>query len=233
MQICPIGPGENTFRRPSESPRNGLRSEQSGCQTEPASAFQAPPVHRGDQSHRPWHDTGARIPENGGLVLKTRAVTNTLAAIFAVAAFGATAPAWAYKACAVTDTGGVDDKGFNQNTWEGVQAAAKKGGFEAKILESKAETDYVPNLNSFVAEKCDVIITVGFLLGDATKAAAEANPEHQVHHRRLRLRPDDPQRPRPGLRDQPGRLPRRLSRRRRLEDRRRSAPSAASTSDRR
>jgi len=109
--------------------------------------------------------------------LKTRAVTNTLAAIVAAAAFGATAPAWAYKACAVTDTGGADDKGFNQNTWEGVQAAAKKGKFEAKILESKAETDYVPNLNSFVGEKCDVIITVGFLLGDATKAAAEANPK--------------------------------------------------------
>jgi basic membrane protein A len=108
--------------------------------------------------------------------LKTRAVTNTLAAVIAAAAFGATAPAWAYKACAVTDTGGADDKGFNQNTWEGVQAAAKKGGFEAKLLESKAETDYVPNLNSFVADKCDVIITVGFLLGDGTKAAAEANP---------------------------------------------------------
>ncbi len=45
------------------------------------------------------------------------------------------------------------------------------------MLESKAETDYVPNINSFVAEKCDMIITVGFLLGDATKAAAEANPD--------------------------------------------------------
>jgi basic membrane protein A len=103
-------------------------------------------------------------------------MTNTIAAAIAVAALGTAAPAWAYKACAVTDTGGADDKGFNQNTWEGVQAAAKKGGFDAKILESKAETDYVPNLNSFAAEKCDVIITVGFLLGDATKAAAEANP---------------------------------------------------------
>lgn len=108
--------------------------------------------------------------------LKTRAVTNTLAALLATAAFGATAPAWAYKACAVTDTGGADDKGFNQNTWDGVQAAAKKGGFEAKLLESKTESDYVPNLNSLIADKCDVIITVGFLLGEATKAAAEANP---------------------------------------------------------
>jgi basic membrane protein A len=94
----------------------------------------------------------------------------------AATALGTTAPAWAFKACAVTDTGGVDDKGFNQYTWQGVQDAAKKGGFDAKVLESKAETDYVPNLNSFVTEKCDVIVTVGFLLGDATKAAATANP---------------------------------------------------------
>jgi basic membrane protein A len=109
--------------------------------------------------------------------LKTRAVTNTLAALIAAAAFGATAPAWAFKACQVTDLGGVDDKGFNQAAWKGVQdAQAQIKGVEGKLLESKAETDYVPNVNSFVAEKCDMIITIGFLLGDATKAAAEANP---------------------------------------------------------
>ena len=106
----------------------------------------------------------------------------------------------------------------------------RSGGFETKLLESKAETDYVPNINSFVAAKCDVIVTVGFLLGDATKAAADANPEHQVHHRRLRLRSDDPERARPGLRDQPGGIPRRLPRGRHEQDRHRSAPSAASTS---
>ena len=108
--------------------------------------------------------------------MKSRAISVTFAALLAATALGTTAPAWAFKACAVTDTGGVDDKGFNQYTWQGVQDAAKKGGFDAKVLESKAETDYVPNLNSFVTEKCDVIVTVGFLLGDATKAAATANP---------------------------------------------------------
>jgi basic membrane protein A len=109
--------------------------------------------------------------------LKTRAVTNTLAALVAIAAFGATAPAFAaMKVCQVTDTGGVDDKGFNQTAWKGVQDAKEQLGVEIKLIESKAETDYVPNINSFVSEKCDMIITVGFLLGDATKAAAEANP---------------------------------------------------------
>jgi basic membrane protein A and related proteins len=86
------------------------------------------------------------------------------------------APAFAFLACAVTDTGGVDDKGFNQYTWQGVQDAAKAGNFDAKVLESKSDADYVPNLQSFVQAKCDVIVTVGFLLGDATKDAATANP---------------------------------------------------------
>jgi basic membrane protein A and related proteins len=109
--------------------------------------------------------------------LKNRVAT-TFAAAFASAALTTllSTSAFAFLACAVTDTGGVDDKGFNQYTWQGVKDAAAKGGFDTKLLESKAETDYVPNLNSFVAAKCDVIVTVGFLLGDATKDAAEANP---------------------------------------------------------
>ena len=109
--------------------------------------------------------------------MRNRATTTTFAALLAAAALGAmTATASAFSACQITDTGGVDDKGFNQTAWKGVEDAQKELGIEGKLLESKAETDYAPNINSFVAEKCDIIVTVGFLLGDATKAAAEANP---------------------------------------------------------
>jgi len=110
--------------------------------------------------------------------LRTRTITATLAALATVAVIGAgtATPAAAFKACQVTDTGGVDDKGFNQTAWKGVQDAEKELGVEAKLLESNAETDYEPNINSFIGEKCDIIVTVGFLLGDATKKAAEANP---------------------------------------------------------
>jgi basic membrane protein A len=103
---------------------------------------------------------------------------STLVAAAAATALtvGMALPALAFTACQVTDTGGVDDKSFNQKAWKGVQDAEKELGVTAKLLESKAETDYAPNINSFVGEKCDIIITVGFLLGDATKAAAEANP---------------------------------------------------------
>ena len=110
--------------------------------------------------------------------MKVGVSTKLLTAVFAAAAFAASAaPASAYKACQVTDTGGVDDKGFNQTAWKGAQDAASELGVEIKLLESKAETDYEPNINSFLAEGCDIIITVGFLLGDATKTAAEANPD--------------------------------------------------------
>ena len=109
--------------------------------------------------------------------LRHTTTTAAMAALLATAVIGMAAPAAAFTACQVTDTGGVDDKSFNQTAWEGAQAAATDLGLEAKVLESQAETDYAPNINSFIAEDCDIIITVGFLLGDATKVAAEANPD--------------------------------------------------------
>jgi basic membrane protein A len=81
--------------------------------------------------------------------------------------------------CEVTDVGGVDDKGFNASAWAGAQRAAADFGAEAKVLESQAETDYEVNLNSFIDDDCDLIITVGFLLGDATQTAANANGEER------------------------------------------------------
>ena len=87
------------------------------------------------------------------------------------------APASVALACQVSDTGGIDDKGFNANAWKGMQDAQAAGyAKEVKFLESTAETDYARNIDQFISEKCDIIMTVGFLLGDATKAAAEANP---------------------------------------------------------
>lgn len=83
----------------------------------------------------------------------------------------------AIKACQVTDVGGVDDKGFNQKAYKGVTDAAAELGVEAIVLESQAETDYAPNIQSFIDQGCGIIITVGFLLGDATKEAANANPD--------------------------------------------------------
>lgn len=80
-------------------------------------------------------------------------------------------------ACQVTDTGGVDDRSFNQTAYKGLQDAEADLGAEIKVLESTSEADFEPNINEFVAQGCDIIITVGFLLGEATEAAAQANPD--------------------------------------------------------
>lgn len=112
--------------------------------------------------------------------MTNRVTTTALAALFGAAAMGSLATqANAFTACQVTDTGGVDDKSFNQTAWKGIQDAERGLGVAGMLLESKTETDYVPNINSFLAEDCDIIITVGFLLGDATKEAAEANPDQE------------------------------------------------------
>jgi len=97
-----------------------------------------------------------------------------------LAACGTTAteaPAAKIKVCQITDTGGIDDKSFNATAWKGIEDAVAQLGIEGKYLESKEVADYEKNLNAFVEEKCDLIITVGFLIGDATKATAEANPD--------------------------------------------------------
>jgi len=83
----------------------------------------------------------------------------------------------ALKACEVTDVGGVDDKGFNQKAFKGVTDAAEQLGVEAAVLESQAETDYATNIQSFIDQGCNIVVTVGFLLGDATMEAANANPD--------------------------------------------------------
>ncbi len=83
----------------------------------------------------------------------------------------------ATKACQVTDTGGIDDKSFNATAWKGVEDAMAEFDVEGKFLESQQQTDYEKNLNAFIEEGCDLIIPVGFLLADATAAAALANPD--------------------------------------------------------
>ncbi len=78
--------------------------------------------------------------------------------------------------CLVTDIGRVNDGTFNQSAHEGAMAAAEKYDLEYKFIETQAETDYADNLQTCVDEGFEVIVTVGFLIADATWTAAEANP---------------------------------------------------------
>ena len=82
--------------------------------------------------------------------------------------------------CMVTDTGGIDDRSFNASSWAGMQAAASaSSNVTVKYLQSTTQADYVPNINTFISQKCNIIVTVGFLMGDATQAAAKAHPSQK------------------------------------------------------
>ena len=82
-----------------------------------------------------------------------------------------------FLGCMVTDTGGINDRSFNASSWAGMQAAAAADpSITVKYLQSTTQSDYVPNINTFLSQKCGIIVTVGFLMGAATESAAKANP---------------------------------------------------------
>lgn len=82
-----------------------------------------------------------------------------------------------FKVGLITDVGGVNDGSFNQSSWEGLERAGEELGVTVNYLESATDADYAPNLETFVDEDYDLIISVGYMLADATRAAAEANPD--------------------------------------------------------
>jgi basic membrane protein A len=92
---------------------------------------------------------------------------------------GGALPGEGFKACQVTDTGGIDDRSFNATAYAGLTQAESELGVEISFLESQTADDYAPNIDALIQQDCDLIITVGFLLGDATAAAAEANPDQK------------------------------------------------------
>ena len=82
-----------------------------------------------------------------------------------------------YKACMVSDAGGFDDGSFNQSGYEGLQQAAADLGIDVATAESTADDQFAPNIEAMVQANCDLIITVGFALSQATVDAALANPD--------------------------------------------------------
>ena len=106
----------------------------------------------------------------------TSLVLGTLTAGVAATTVSASA-ATAYKACVVTDTGGINDKSFNYSAYKGLlDAAAQDTNISVAYLSSTSSNDYAPNIQSFITQNCSIIVTVGFLMDSATAAAANANP---------------------------------------------------------
>jgi basic membrane protein A and related proteins len=83
----------------------------------------------------------------------------------------------AIKVGLVTDIGGLNDRGFNSLANKGLEDAKAQLGVEGRVLESKSDADYIPNLSEFGDQGYDLIISVGFLMTDATTQAAKAYPD--------------------------------------------------------
>ncbi len=85
----------------------------------------------------------------------------------------------AIKTCLVTDLAGVDDRSFNASAWQGVQDAMAAGYAteDSTFLESSDAADWQPNIDTFISQGCQHIVTVGFALGEVTATNAQAHPE--------------------------------------------------------
>ena len=107
--------------------------------------------------------------------LKVVAAVAVVALSFGVAGPSADA-AVKTKACLALDTGGVDDKSFNQTSWDGAKSV-KSGSISVEYLPAASSADYAPNIKKFVDNKCTIIIGVGFAISSAIVASAKANPK--------------------------------------------------------
>jgi basic membrane protein A len=88
-----------------------------------------------------------------------------------------TTAANALKVGLVTDIGGLNDRSFNHLAYVGLQRAESQLGVDGRVLTSKANADYVPNLSSLAKQKYDLVIAVGFLMADAIDTVAKRYPE--------------------------------------------------------
>jgi len=106
-----------------------------------------------------------------------------LVAALAVAAVGGragdrahAAPAQTFKVGLVTDVGGLHDRGFNQLSYAGLKRAQAKLGVQGRVLLSKSNSDYIPNLSALAKQGYDLVIAVGFLMTDAVDTVAQQFP---------------------------------------------------------
>lgn len=82
-----------------------------------------------------------------------------------------------YCARMVTNSGGLEDRSFNQSSWEGLEQAADEYGIDVQAIVSKSETDLEPNVEQAVDTGCRLVVTVGWELAEYTKTAADESPE--------------------------------------------------------
>ena len=81
------------------------------------------------------------------------------------------------KVTLVLSVGGVLDESFNQGAWEGAQKASQELGVDVSYLESNSDADYIQNIETAIDQEADLVVGVGFQVGNAILEAAKAYPE--------------------------------------------------------
>ena len=95
----------------------------------------------------------------------------------APASVAPSAPASQWKVGVVTDVGTIDDKNFNQFSFEGAEkGAADIGATSPPAIVPKDASEYASDISQFIQQKYNIIVTVGFNLAAETTKAAKANP---------------------------------------------------------
>ena len=96
-----------------------------------------------------------------------------------VASIGSAKPAATdkFRVALVTDIGGLNDKGFNASAYNGLKVAQRQYGVQGRVFISKSGADYVPNITTAARQGYDLVVAVGFLMGDATAAVAKQFPK--------------------------------------------------------
>jgi basic membrane protein A len=89
---------------------------------------------------------------------------------------GTAAPQATFKAGLVSDVGRFNDKGFNQLQLIGMKRAAKQLKIQYRAVESRSASDYLPNMAALARSGYNIVISAGFLLGDATEQVAAQFP---------------------------------------------------------
>jgi basic membrane protein A len=114
----------------------------------------------------------------GGILKKSHKLVVAIAAaslMVPVALAPANAAGVKQKVCVALDTGGINDKSFNELSYAGAKSAMAKG-YASSVEYLPAGKSYDENVKKFVDKKCTVIVGVGYALGDAVTASAKANP---------------------------------------------------------
>ena len=82
-----------------------------------------------------------------------------------------------FKIALVTDVGQLNDRGFNQLAYEGLQRAEKDLGVQIRVAQSRSAADYLPNYTSLARQGFDLVIGVGFAQGESIAQAAKSFPD--------------------------------------------------------